>query len=134
MRALLILLAFAPLACAPASMATRPAATATADPAARIAAECAMLERAQAETAARGLRDWPDVLVDCPGHEGLTPAMTMAQASEVTRLANAAALPETLREAGPRADIVYRRMITRGVPLPVAEFMATTPEFAAALR
>ncbi len=131
MRIILTLLALAPLACAPAAVPERPA---PADAAQRVATECVMLERAQAETEARGLRAWPDVLVGCPGHEGLVSAMSMAQASETTRRANAAALPEGLRGAGPRADQVYRRMITRGVPVAVAEAMAATPEFAAALH
>jgi hypothetical protein len=129
MRTLLIL----PLllsACA-APVAAPPAAPAPAD---RIAAECRLLERAQAETTARGLRAWPDVLVGCPEHDGLGNAMTLAQASEATRRANAARPPEAVQARGARADMVYRRMITRGVPVGVAEAMAATPEFAAAVR
>jgi hypothetical protein len=103
-------------------------------PADRIAAECRMLEAAQTETAARGLRAWPDILVGCPGHEGTANAMTLAQASAATRAANAARPPEAVRAMGARADMVYRRMITRGVPVTVAEAMAATPEFAAAVR
>jgi len=100
----------------------------------RIAAECRMLERAQAETGARGLRAWPDVLVGCPGHEGAGNAMTLTQASDATRRANAARPPEAVRAMGERADMVFRRMITRGVPVVVAEAMVATPEFAAAIR
>ncbi len=106
----------------------------TPDRADRIAAECRLLERAQSETEARGLRVWPDVLVGCPSHAGLGNAMTLAQASEATRAANAARPPETVRTMGARADMVYRRMITRGVPVAVAETMAGMPEFAAAAR
>ncbi len=103
-------------------------------PADRIAAECRLLERAQAETGARGLTVWTDVLVGCPGHEGARNAMTLAQASDATRAANAADAPQAVRAMGPRADMVFRRMITRGVPVSVAEAMVTTPEFAAAVR
>ncbi len=103
-------------------------------PAERIAAECRLLERAQQATAARGLRAWPDVLVGCPGHAEAENAMTLAQASEATRRANAAQLPEAVRAQGARAETVYRRMITRGVPVAVAESLAATPEFAEAAR
>jgi hypothetical protein len=106
-------------------------AAATAD---RVAAECRLLERAQAETEARGLRAWPDVLVGCPGHEGLGNAMTLSQASGATRAANAARPPAAVRAMGARAETLFRRMITRGVPVAVAEAVAGTPEFAAAAR
>ena len=100
----------------------------------RMAAECRLLERAQEATAARGLRAWPDVLIGCPGHAEAENAMTLAQASEATRRANAAQLPEAVRAQGARAETVYRRMITRGVPVAVAESLAATPEFAEAAR
>lgn len=100
----------------------------------RIAAECRLLEAAQAETAARALRAWPDVLVGCPGHEGARDAMSLAQMTAATRAANAARLPDGARTLGPRADLVFRRMITRGVPVTVAEAMVARPEFAAASR
>jgi len=98
----------------------------------RIAAECRLLEAAQAETRARGLQTWPDVLAGCPGHPQARPAMDLPQMSAATRAANAARLPPGT--AGPRADLVFRRMITRGVPVVVAEAMTTRPEFAAAIR
>ncbi len=129
MRALLLL----PLvlaACATPAMVPPPAPT----PAERIAAECRLLERAQEETETRGLRAWPDMLVGCPGHEGLATAMTLAQASDATRAANAAPAPQAVKALGTRADMVWRRMITRGVPLAVAQAMVATPEFAAAVR
>lgn len=100
----------------------------------RIAAECRLLEVAQAETRARGLTTWPDVLAGCPGHPAARPAMSLAQMSAATRAANAAALPPAAGALGPRADLVFRRMITRGVPVPVAEGMTARPEFAAAVR
>ena len=103
-------------------------------PADRITAECRLLERAQAETAARGLTVWPDVLVGCPGHAGTQNAMTLAQASQATRRANAARPPAEVQALGARADMVFRRMITRGVPVEVAEALAATPDFATAVR
>ena len=98
----------------------------------RIARECHLLERASATMAARGENPQPDILVGCPGHEGLRDAMSMAEMSAATRRANAARPPAAVQ--GARADMVYRRMITRGVSPAVATEMATTPEFAAAAR
>ena len=104
------------------------------DLAARIAAECALLEAAQAATAVTGRTPWPDVLAGCPGHARLRPVMTLPQMSAATRAANAAALPDSARGLGPRADLVFRRMITRGVPPDVARALVSHPAFAAAVR
>lgn len=128
MRALLAL----PLLAACAAAAPPPAAEAP--PADRIATECRLLQAATVETAARGLRVWPDVLEGCPDHPEARGAMTLRQMSDATRAANAARLPEGARPLGPRADLVFRRMITRGVPVAVAEAMTARPEFAAAAR
>lgn len=100
----------------------------------RIATECRLLEAAQAESRARGLTAWPDVLAGCPGHADLRPAMTLPQMTAATRAANAAVLPPAVRAMGARAGLVYRRMITRGVPESVAQTLAERPEFAAAAR
>jgi len=116
-------------ACALPGQAPPPVADAAPD---QIARECRLLERASAEMAARGESPQPDILVGCPGHEGLRDAMSMAEMSAATRRANAARPPAMVQ--GVRADMVYRRMITRGVSLVVAEEMAATPEFAAAVR
>ena len=98
----------------------------------RIARECRVLEMAHGVMAARGESPAPDILVGCPGHEALRDAMSMAQMSAATRRANAAVPPARVRAMGGRADMVYRRMITRGVSPDVAARMAETPEFAAA--
>lgn len=128
MRAVVLLLSLA--ACAAAVTETAPPPPAGD----RVAAECRLLEAAQAETRARGLRAWPDVLVGCPGHGILRDAMSRPEMSAATRAANAATLPEAARVLGPRADLVYRRMITRGVPESVARAMTARPEFALAVR
>lgn len=93
-----------------------------------------MLERAATEAAQRGMAAPPDILLGCPGHEALRATMSMAQMSAATRTANAAEVPALVQAMGARADMVYRRMITRGVPEAVARDMAQTPEFAAAVR
>ena len=131
MRALLLIPLLVACGAAPPATAPAPAPVPLSD---RIAAECRLLEAAQAETRARGLRAWPDVLAGCPDHPEARSAMTLPQMSDATRAANAATLPAAARALGPRADLVYRRMITRGVPVPVAEAMILRPEFAAAAR
>ena len=101
------------------------------DRAARIDAECRLLARAHAETAARGLTAWPDILDGCPAHPEARSIMTLSQMSAATRSANALPAPPGL---APRADQVLRRMITRGVPPEVALALLQSPEFAAAAR
>ncbi|MCC5972195.1 MAG: hypothetical protein JJU15_19840 [Pararhodobacter sp.] len=100
----------------------------------RITLECRMLERASTEISAGGQVPPSDILVGCPGHEDLRDTMSMAEMSAATRRANAARAPDGVRALGPRADQVFRRMITRGVPVAVAEAMTGTPEFTAAVR
>lgn len=97
----------------------------------RIAAECTLLARAHAQTAAQGARAWPDILEGCPTHPDARSEMTMAQMSNATRAANALSTPPGL---SPRADQVLRRMVTRGVPPEVALTLVQSPEFAAAIR
>ncbi|KPQ04721.1 MAG: hypothetical protein HLUCCA12_16350 [Rhodobacteraceae bacterium HLUCCA12] len=101
---------------------------------ARIARECRLLERAHEAIAAQGAEAADDILLGCPGHEDLISSMSLSDMSAATRRANAAVLPDGLRDRGARAETVFRRMITRGVPVAVAEALVTTPEFAAALR
>lgn len=132
MRALALALLLA--ACSVPAVAPRPPPAATPDLPARVNAECRLLEAAQAETRARGLTAWPDVLAGCPDHPEARPAMSLRQMSDATRTANRAVLPPGARALGPRADLVFRRMITRGVPEPVAAAMTARPEFAAAVR
>lgn len=97
-----------------------------------LVAECRMLEAAQAATVARGQVALPDVLVGCPGHEALRETQTMRAQTAALRTANAAVLPSAVRAAGPRGELVYRRMITRGVPEPVAAGIAESGLFRAA--
>ncbi|WP_417601855.1 hypothetical protein, partial [Pararhodobacter oceanensis] len=77
-----------------------------------------------------------------PAHDGLaegcpgvtaTDSRPLSQQSAATRAAVAAALPAGV-EAGSRAEVVFRRMITRGVPLSVATDLTTSDAFATASR
>ncbi len=102
------------------------------DRAARIAAECRLLEAAHAATRAEGLAAPPDILTGCPGHEHLRDTMPLRAQSAALRTANAARLPPAVAALGPQAARIYRRMITRGVPEPVAARVAQGPLLAAA--
>ncbi|WP_323042399.1 hypothetical protein [Gemmobacter sp.] len=100
----------------------------------RIAAECRLLEAAHAATRARMGTAPPDILVGCPGHEALRDAMALTAQSAALRVANAAVLPPEVAAAGPQGARLYRRMISRGVPEPVAADVARGPLLAAAVR
>lgn len=98
----------------------------------RLAAECALLAQAsdlmssQGSLAPEGLRD------GCPGVSARD-IRPLAQQTASLRTANAANLPATVI-AGTRAEIVFRRMITRGVPPEIAAALAASEEFTAATQ
>ena len=94
------------------------------DRAGQILAECKVLEAAHAATRAQAGTAPPDILVGCPGHEGLRDAMPLAAQSAALRAANAAVLLVAVARGGPQAGRVYRRMISRGVPEAVAAQVA----------
>ena len=103
------------------------------DRGARIAAECRVLEAAQAAMVAQGMAALPDVVAGCPGHSGARDTMPLAAQTAALRVANAAALPPAVQAAGPEGARAYRRMISRGVPEAVAAGVAQGPVWAAAL-
>lgn len=95
----------------------------------RLAAECALLTRA-AETMGSTAPD--GLLEGCPGitaHD----TRPLAQQTASLRAANAAPLPASV-QAGTRADTVFRRMMTRGVPPTLATTLTTSQEFTAATQ
>jgi hypothetical protein len=95
----------------------------------RIAAECALL----AEAALRmGPAAHPGLREGCPG-ETARDTRPLAEQSRSLRAANAAALPPSVTP-GTRAEAVFRRMITRGVSVPVATALAGGETFAEAAR
>lgn len=63
----------------------------------------------------------------CPGTEARDTRPLAAQMASL-RAANAAPLPAGIAPAS-RAETVFRRLITRGVPPEVATSLAATPEF-----
>ena len=98
----------------------------------RLAAECRLLEAAHDRLQATGRPAPPDILVGCPGHEGLRDAMPLAAQSAALRRANAATLPAAVAAAAPLGPRVYRRMISRGVPESLAADLARGPVWRAA--
>lgn len=105
-----------------------------ADRASRIAAECKTLEAAYTLMQGRGQVAPPDILVGCPGHEALRDTMPLKAQSAALRQANAAVLPPAVQAAGPAGARAFRRMITRGVPVDIANEVSQGALFAAALR
>ena len=101
-------------------------------PADRIAAECALLAAAAARMATTGTPAHTGLSEGCPG---ITARDTrpLAQQTASLRTANAAALPPRVAPGG-RAEDVFRRMITRGVPASIAADLATSDAFARAIR
>jgi hypothetical protein len=97
-------------------------------PADRLAAECRLLETAaeRMQTPHDGLRE------GCPGVTDRDMRPLAAQTASL-RAANAAPLPPGVA-AGTRAETVFRRMITRGVPVDLATALAQGDSFAAAAR
>ena len=98
----------------------------------RIAAECALLAQAATQMAAAGQPAHDGLREGCPGVTARD-TRPLAQQTASTRTAVAAPLPATVA-AGSRAEIVFRRMITRGVPVPVASALTASDAFARASR
>jgi hypothetical protein len=98
----------------------------------RLQAECTLLQSAAAMMAEQGSTPPDGLLQGCPGVTA-TDTRPLAQQTASLRAANAAPLPETL-PAGSRAETVFRRMITRGVPPALATSLVTSAEFTAATQ
>lgn len=96
----------------------------------RVAAECRLLDQAAAQMAAQGRAAHDGLTEGCPGVSARD-TRPLAQQTASLRAANAAALPASVA-AGSRAENVFRRMITRCVPVGIATALADSPEFAAA--
>lgn len=107
-------------ACAPALPPVRPVALPAAE---RIAAECALL----AEAARQMPGPHPGLSEGCPGTEARDTRPLSEQLASL-RAANAAPLPPGIAPAS-RAETVFRRLITRGVPAPLAASLTNTPDF-----
>lgn len=103
-----------------------------APPADRIAAECALLTQAAAEMTLQGLAVHEGLSEGCPGTSARDTRPLPVQSAS-TRAANAAPLPAGLA-AGSRAEAVFRRMITRGVPVTIATALVATDGFRRASR
>ena len=124
----LILAALILAACVAVPRADGPVGTSAPDPAARLAAECALL----AEARLRDASLHPGVTEGCPGSTARDTRPLPEQMTSL-RAAQGAALPAGVAP-GTRGDTVFRRMITRGVAPPLAAALTGDPRFAIAAR
>ncbi|MFY0596429.1 MAG: hypothetical protein JXQ85_08370 [Cognatishimia sp.] len=97
------------------------------------ASECRLLELAYKVTLAQKDAAFSDILVDCPGYETWEFQMTTRDNSNAFRDAMGAQLPVKVQMGGDEAKALFQRMISRGVPLDVAEGMVDTRAFDKAL-
>lgn len=112
--------------CCCASLCIATAATATPKD---IASECYLLELAYKVTKARKNTAFSDILVDCPGYENWTFEMSTRQNSIAFRKALNARKPKKIENGNETAIILFQRMITRGVPVDIAQAMVETRVF-----
>lgn len=98
----------------------------------RLDAECALLTRAVEMMAAAGTPAAPGLREGCPDERGIDSRPLTRQTASL-REANATPLPPGLMPDS-RAEVVFRRMITRGVPVSLAIHLTSDPIFAAAVR
>lgn len=124
-------LALLPLALA-ACVSTAPPVAAPPSGPARIAAECALLARAASMMAAAGSPAHDGLSEGCPGVTARDTRPLARQTSSL-REAGQAALPPGVTP-GTRAEAVFRRAITRGVPVSLAIRLTEDPLFAEAAR
>ena len=116
----MIALRLSPLVLAAACAMTAP----QSDPADRLTTECALLSLAGTRM---GENSHPGLTEGCPGNTARD-TRPLARQTASLRAANAAALPSGLT-AGTRAEGVFRRMITRGVPPDLAAALTSDPAF-----
>jgi len=109
-------------ACAPRAP-TQPAAP----PVDRLAAECRLLVEAAARMVAGGSAAHDGLTEGCPGSDARD-TRPLAVQMDSLRAATAAPLPHGM-QAGTRAETVFRRMITRGVPPTLATVLTETVDF-----
>ena len=100
--------------------------------AARIAAECALLTQAGTMMAAAGNPAHDGLLEGCPGSTARD-TRPLARQTASLRDGGQAALPPGVTQ-GSRGEAVFRRMITRGVPVSLASQLTADPLFAEAAR
>ena len=93
----------------------------------RIAAECRLLASAATRMATQGLNVHEGLREGCSGVTAVDTRPLPAQTASL-RAATAAGLPAGV-QAGSRAEVVFRRMITRGVPPAISASLTNEPDF-----
>ena len=94
-------------------------------------AECRLLVTAFDQTKQRTGETRPSIVEGCPGFENVVVRQNRFQASGGLLGAAATPLPADASAQGRLANIVFRRMIVRGVPQEIANGLARSPQFAA---
>ncbi len=98
----------------------------------RMGAECRLLAVAATRMAAQGIPAHDGLREGCPG---VTARDTRPLRQQTASLrAATAASPPVIIPADTRADTVFRRMITRGVPPAIAAALVSHPEFMTATQ
>ncbi|MCB1395700.1 MAG: hypothetical protein KDJ98_06915 [Rhodobacteraceae bacterium] len=98
----------------------------------RIVAECQLLDLAAERMTAHEIAVQEGLHEGCPGVTARD-TRPLADQTAALRIASGAGLPPGV-PAGGRAEVVFRRMITRGVPVEIAYSLAQTPVFRDAVR
>ncbi|UZD89697.1 hypothetical protein [Cognatishimia activa] len=94
-----------------------------------VTSECRLLELAYKVTKAQQDTAFSDILVDCPGYESWTFEMTTRDNSLAFREALNAQKPYKVEKGTETAKILFQRMITRGVPVEIAQALVETRAF-----
>lgn len=116
-------------ACATAPITKAPHQSEPMSRATRIAAECALLLHARERLIATARPAPQDIVVGCAGFEAAKDEMPLKAQSAALRAANAATLPPEVQRLAPQGEVVYRRMISRGVPESLAAELAPSALF-----
>lgn len=98
----------------------------------RVAAECRLYDIAAQEMTTLEIAVPAGLREGCPG-ETVRDTRPLAEQTAALRIASGAGLPPGV-PAGDRAEVVFRRMITRGVPVEIAYLLAQEPAFREAAR
>lgn len=99
--------------------------------AARIRAECKVMELAYQVTLESKGEDRPWIMNGCPGHKTVKNPSEGSGATTMQVLAGG--VPKAVRPFGKWGKLIYQRMQFQGVPVAVAKVVAATPEFAGAV-
>ena len=97
------------------------------------APECRLFELAYKVTNTQKGAAFSDILVGCPGYEDWTSEMSIRQNSIAFQKAQNAQKPRKIETGSAAEKFLFQRMITRGVPVDIAQSVVETRVFAKAV-